>query len=221
MTIEALAQHIPSNLLQLSGSVFYSGRNAFLPQRPLYILGLNPGGCPEELASNTIGHQVNSVITTSQDDWSAYRDESWQGAQPGKHGMAPRVLHLLEKLRLNAGTVPASNLVFVRSRREAGIRRNEMQILADCCWPFHQAVIELTQPRAILCFGKTTGMYVRERLIAHELIGEFVERNNRRWKSQSFTGMGGIKVIVGTHPSIADWCAPNTDISQLVADSLQ
>jgi len=48
------------------------------------------------------------------------------------------------------------------------------------------------------------------------LIDEFVETNNRRWKSQAYTNKDGVKVIVATHPSIADWCAPDTDPSKMI-----
>jgi hypothetical protein len=34
-------------------------------------------------------------------------------------------------------------------------------------------------------------------------------------------GAGEIRVIVATHPSIADWTAPSTDPSDLVLDALR
>ena len=149
----------------------------------------------------------------------SYRDESWEGAPPGTLGMAPRVLHLFAGLGLSAGQVPCSNLVFARSQRE-GDMQSEMAFLANLCWPFHAFVLEQLRPRAILCFGKTAGRYVRSKVGADTLCGEFVEANNRRWLSQTFVSISGIKVIVATHPSIADWTVISTDPTELIREAL-
>ena len=121
--IEGIASEVPGHLAGRSGKVFYSGRNAFSRASPLYLLGVNPGGSPDTHATETVGSHTQSVLQTFPADWSAYRDESWKGAAPGTLGMAPRVLHLLQRLELSPGSVPASNLVFVRSAREAHIER--------------------------------------------------------------------------------------------------
>lgn len=94
--------------------------------------------------------------------------------------MQPRILHMYRTLGLSPGAVPASNLVFVRSRREGDIAP-DVKRLADLCWPFHRCVLETLQPRVVLCLGKTAGDYVRERVGAHELYATFVEENERRW----------------------------------------
>lgn len=221
MAIEALADRIPKHLLERSGKVFYSGRNAFSAPCPIYMLGVNPGGSPDDHRAETVESHTNAVLHSLPPNWSAYRDESWEGAAPGTYGMAPRVLHLLNGLGLDPGSVPASNLVFVRSRREAHIHANDMSTMADACWPFHAHAIEVLQPRVILCFGQTAGKYVRRRLGAGRMIGEFVEQNNRRWKSTAFAASHGTNVVVATHPSIANWCAASTDITPLVQGIMQ
>ena len=215
-TIEAFAEQIPAQLLSRSGKVFYSGRNAFAVQSVIYVLGVNPGGDEAE----SIGEHTTAVLRSHADDWSAYRDESWKGAMPGTYGMAPRVLHLFSTLGFNPGSVPCSNLVFARSRRE-GDMGDEMAPLAELCWPFHAFAIKQLRPRAILCFGKTAGNYVRGKVGANALYAEFVEANNRRWHSQAFVGDSGLRVVVATHPSIADWNATNTDPTQFIREALQ
>ena len=52
--IEEFAKIIPSKLLFESGSVFYSGRQAFSRKNGLYILGLNPGGDPDKQKNEII-----------------------------------------------------------------------------------------------------------------------------------------------------------------------
>jgi len=219
LTIEALAQRIPRDLLRRSGKVFYSGRAAFSVHPALYVLGANPGGDPPNYEAETVESHTAAVLHSHPDDWSAYRDESWEGAAPGTYGMAPRMLHLFAGLGLAPGQVPASNLVFARSCRE-GHMKNEMKGLADLCWPFHATVIEQLRPPLILCLGQTAGRYVRRRLGANALVGELVETNNRRWRSQTFVDGSGLKVVVATHPSIVDWTAASSDPTPLVRDAL-
>jgi hypothetical protein len=202
-----------------SGSVFYSGRDAFSGTRPLYLLGVNPGGNPSVKSEETLRSHTNTVLREVPDNWSAYRDESWEGAPAGTWRMQPRVLHLLRSLKLDPGAVPASNIVFLRSRREDSIDGN-LEELAEACWPFHRRVIEELNVRTVLCFGQTAGKWVCNQLGADRLIAQFVEQNNRRWKSTSFRNIDGITVVVGTHPSIVDWTSPTTDPSELVRQAI-
>ena len=219
MAIEHLANLIPSELLSRSGSVFYSGRNAFSAQASLYVLGINPGGCPDAHKDSSVGTHTAGVLSSNLADWSAYRDERWEGRDPGTVGMAPRILHLFRRLNVNPGSIPASNMVFARSRREGNIAA-EMRYLKELCWPFHARVISTISPRVIVCLGQTVGSFVRSKIGAHNQIGEFVENNNRRWRSRSFSNTAGIKVVVATHPSIANWCSPATDPTSLVIEAL-
>jgi uracil-DNA glycosylase family 4 len=219
MAIEELAKLIPTNIHGCSGKVFYSGRLAFSQPSTLYMLGLNPGGCPVESMKETVAAHTNEVLSIHLPDWSAYRDESWEGRHPGTFGMAPRILHLFRRIGLNPGHVPASNLVFVRSRREAQLF-SEIRALAELCWPFHARAIQLIRPKVILCLGKTAGWHVRNKLGAHTLKGEFVESNKRCWRSEFFSTSDGPNVVVATHPSIANWCAASADPSNLVESAL-
>lgn len=213
--INELVQLIPRILHANSGKVFYSGRLAFSSPSRLYVLGLNPGGDPVKQTTETVAAHTQEVLTLKPHDWSAYRDESWGDTIPGTHKMQPRVLHLFARLGLAPGMVPCSNLVFVRSRREKNLEGNT-QSLADLCWPFHARVIELLRPRAILCLGQTAGKYVKKRLGATIQLDEFVEINNRKWRTTVFASNSGVNVILATHPSIADWTVSQTDPSSLV-----
>lgn len=219
VSIELFANLIPPSLVHESGKVFYSGRAAFSKPSPLYMLGVNPGGNPADYLIETVGRHTHLVLNELPYNWSAYRDEEWEGAPPGTYGMAPRVLHLLNRLGVNPGSVPASNLLFVRSRREEHIQ-DRPSVLADLCWPFHAKVIEVLRPKVVLCFGRTAGKYVSGKLGARHLVETFVEQNNRRWESNAFKADDGVHVVVATHPSIANWTKPITDPSVLVLHAL-
>lgn len=218
-SFEAAKANIPVSILGKSGRVFYSGRNAFSAVAELYLLGVNPGGDPTAYRDDTVASHTEWVSHHAPTDWSAYRDERWKGKAPGRHGMQPRILHMFQALGLNPGAVPASNLVFVRSRREGDIAA-EMNDLADLCWPFHRFVIDNLRPKVILCLGKSAGGYVRAKTGAHRKYATFTEQNRRKWQSNAFLSASGLKVVVATHPSIADWTAAEPDPTGLVKSAL-
>jgi len=65
--IEAFAMRVPAELLAESGKVFYSGRAAFAGPAPLYVLGVNPGGAPENYQTETVGNHTHEVLTRLPD----------------------------------------------------------------------------------------------------------------------------------------------------------
>ena len=201
-----------------SGSVFYTGRAAFAQKAPLYILGLNPGGSPEAQADETIGRDLADWGDLPE-RWSAYKDESWNGATAGTWGMQPRMLHMFEKLGLDPHCVPASNVVFVRSNGEAALA-HEKAVLLRQCWPVHQAVIERLGTSTILCLGGTAGKWMRDYLGAAALAGRFRETNARGWASEAHLNAGNVCVITVTHPGRADWRNPAADPTPLVREML-
>jgi len=218
--IDELIKFIPPSLQSRSGKVFYSGRNAYTRRSPVYILGVNPGGAPDEHATETVQSHTELVLRSLSADWSAYRDESWKGKAPGKAGMQPRILHLIDMLGLAPGIVPASNLVFARSSRESTFDGDILQMAREC-WPFHSKVIELLRPRIIVCLGSTAGNYVCGKLGATKQIDQFVEKNKRQWTSRLYSNGLSASVAVLTHPSIANWCSEATDPSGLVVRAIQ
>lgn len=217
--IAELQRLVPIELGSRSGKVFYSGRGAFSQPSDLYVLGLNPGGDPDVHASETVASHTAEVLTRFPTDWSAYRDESWEGSPPGQWGMQPGVLHMFRQLGREPGAVPCSNLVFPRSRSAAHLKQ-ELSTLVEQCWPFHLAAINLLRPRAILCFGQDAGKVLCQRTAASQLIGEFIESNHRGWASRAYQSPLGFKVVVVTHPSRAEWRNPAADPTPLVAAAL-
>lgn len=209
----------PKTLYHRSGSVFYSGRAAFATSSRLYVLGLNPGGSPTEQADETIGHHL-STWRSLPEHWSAYKDDVWQGMPAGTCGMQPRVLHMFSRLGLDPRDVPASNVVFVRSNREASLAAEKTELLQQC-WPVHRSVIDTLGVEVIVCFGATAGNWVRRLIGADKKIGEFIEQNARRWRSEAHESPTGERVVTVTHPSIADWRNPAADPTGLIADALK
>jgi hypothetical protein len=210
---------IPHSVLDRSGAVFNTGRTGFSSPSPIYLLGVNPGGNPEEHRHETVASQTEQVLRHHPAEWSAFADASWRGRAPGTCGMQPRVLHLIAALGLDARRVPASNLVFARSAGEDSFEGN-MVAMAHETWPFHQAVIKHLGVRVVVCFGQTAGNFVRGRLGAHQEVDTFIEDNRRGWRSTLHQQPGGIHVATLSHPSKAKWSVPQTDPSALVKRAL-
>jgi hypothetical protein len=213
--IEQITECIDPELRKMSGKVFYSGRTAFSGAARVYVLGNNPGGDPVEKVAATVGADIDSVLSRKPAEWSAYCDESWGGRPAGDHPLQRRLRHLLSGLELDPRHVPASNLMFVRSRRSADLRA-DADALIEKCWPMHEAVLATLRPEALICLSVDTGKRLRARLNASRHIGSFEERNNRRWQSHARRTRSGLIVFGLTHPSIANWTNPRTDPSPMV-----
>lgn len=213
--IQSFARLIPQSVMNESGSVFYSGREAFSAPSTIYILGYNPGGSPDLQADETVSWHTRKVIEDMPAQWSAYQDESWQNSQPGTFGLQPRILHMLRELNLSARLVPASNVVFVRSRGEADLK-GRFENLATEAWPFHQAVIDNLKIKVLLCLGGSAGEFIRKQTSATRQVDSFTETNRRNWQSLAHVNSSGLVVVTLTHPSRADWTNRDADPSGLV-----
>ncbi|MDO9472015.1 MAG: hypothetical protein Q7J28_03095 [Caulobacter sp.] len=217
--LESLLELVPPEIQHRSGSVFYSGRSAFAGPSKVYLLGLNPGGSPEDQVGNTIGRNIADAVARKEDDWSAYVHERWEGAKAGAHGMQPQIQHMFGQLGFEPQHVPASNVVFVRTKGEAGLKA-EKNALLDQCWPVHAAVIERLGVEVVLCLGMTAGRWVGERLNADHPVAEFTETNQRGWTSQIHRNSCGQYVAALTHPGRTNWRNPDADPTPMVYDLL-
>ncbi len=214
--IEQFGRNVPSSLHALSGSVFYSGRAAFSGPRELYILGLNPGGDPDKQSGDTIERQIRLAVGGTPEHWSAYCDESWNTKAPGTSTLQRRLRHVFSGIGIDLRRTPSSNLIFVRSKRKATLVGG-FNALADACWSFHREVIAQLNVRLVVCLGISTGMEVCRRTGALRKIDEFAEQNARGWISSVHENGQGLRVASLAHPSIADWTAPATDPTPLIA----
>ncbi len=139
-------------ILDESGYVLYSAANSLKPC-PVYLLGSNPGGSPEDHAEATVRASINALPTKTINN---YLDEAWGATQKSwQEGEAPlqqRVVWLLEQLGLSPRKVPCSNLIFVRSKEIANLPFNP---LADLCWKVHEQIIEIVSPEIVMVFGNS------------------------------------------------------------------
>jgi hypothetical protein len=215
MLYDQLHALVPRYLYEASGKIFYSGRSAFAANSKFYLLGFNPGGDPIEQKDDTIGKNIRYALDGREENWSAYVDERWTSQEIGESLMQRNVRYLCKKLGVDPKQVPASNLIFERTRRESFLIGDRKQLIKDC-WPVHQAVIDNLMVRILICFGKSTGDHVRKVIGANELIDTFIEKNDRRWPSHVHKSSDGKFVVTLTHPGVAYWTVTASDPTRMI-----
>ena len=228
--IEDFYALVPPSLLDVSGKAFYSGRDAFGSSSPLYILGLNPGGAPEDYPDETIRTHTDKVLHDVPDNWCAFTDEVWgvNGSRP-RHPMQKNVRHLLAMLGLDCRKVPASDLVFPRSQNAEKITKNKVEFahLIKACWPFHRAVIQQLGVNVIVCMGRDAERGTIACLEADNPslgkfaeVDRFVEDGGLKQISRTYRNNGSVTVVQLLHPSRFHWTSPKSDPTELVRRAL-
>ena len=220
--IDDFIKLIPTSLMDESGTVFNSGRQTFESPSGLYILGANPGGKPKSFTKDkyTVRQNVEDVLQRWSEDYSPYRDQRWGGfKKPGNHPMQRGLLHLFSRVNRRPEEVPASEVVFLRSKDLTELR-GRFDSIAEQCWPFHQAVIENLEVKVIVCLGRKVGGFVRRQMAAVQRVCEYREELPRRWRSFSHKNHEGIFVVTLAHPSRSEWSNERCDPTRLVVNAL-
>lgn len=190
-----------------SGRVLYSAAETLRPS-PLYLLGLNPGGNPT-VQTETVGESLASLPTRQE---NAYLDESWKGKPNGRSVLQLRVQWLLQQLGFAIRDVCASNLIFTRSvdATDSGYPQT-----ASLCWPIHEQILRIVQPRLIVVFGNSDispFQFLRNQFQPESII--YQHSGHGDWRCSGFSAANGLKVVgmphlsryaVDRHPQIAEW----------------
>jgi len=167
------------------GKVLYSGL-ATLKPAVILLLGYNPGGDPADETETAEHHLSNSI--NRRPDWNEYLDAAWSPGgrryAPGRAPMQRRVAHLLEGIGYATRSVCASNLIFVRSRNAGSLEDQES--LALRCWPVHEFILEIVQPRCIVTLGGEVSRFVCSKGILISRPDPFPSGHGN-WKCSHFT----------------------------------
>lgn len=141
-----------TGLADKSGAVLYSSIRTLSPG-PLYLLGYNPGGGPEDEPQTVRGHLR---WVQGKANWNEYICGEWKPGKrqlgPGEAPMQKRVRALLKGVGLETEDVCASNLIFIRSRDDGKL--SQPAELANKCWPVHEFILSKVRPKAILTIGR-------------------------------------------------------------------
>ena len=210
-SFEYFAGLVPSDLLDHSGEVFYSGRAAFSDRSEgVYLLGYNPGSDPSDPRLRTVKSSIDQMGRRAE-RFSLYY-EPWEEGR--REQMQQGIWHLFERTGLDPCLTPSSNCVFVRSIGTQELPdRNRLEA---ACWKFHEAVISGLGIRLIMCLGTDALTVVCKRVRTVRQIDEHVEANRRKWRSRAFETASGMVVVGLTHPSRVAWRKPPSDPCALV-----
>ncbi len=190
-------------ILDQSGHVLYSSA-ATLRRGPLYIIGHNPGGLPERRGTDTVRTSLEEL---PQKTINNYLDEQWitvrgRMRDAGQAALQRHVVWLLEHLGLSPREVPASNLLFNRSRGVASSSYNEN---VELCWKVHEQILNIVRPHGLIVFGnsgKSPYSFLHSRFgYMPELIHP---SGHHTWRCRAFTSPGGLRIIGLPHLSRYD-----------------
>ena len=195
-------------IARLSGEVIYSSA-ATLTLGPLYLLGHNPGGSPDNNDLPTIGRSLHKLPTRTT---NSYLDYCWNGRPPGGSPLQVRVRWLLEQLGLDPRRVLASNLIFPRSRDAA---TSKFEHFAELSWPVHEQILTLVQPRLILAFGNSGRSPYSFLARKFQMDSEArLPSGHGMWACRTFVVPGRFRVVglphlsryrINGHPKVINW----------------
>jgi len=188
-------------VLDRSGGILYSAAKTLSPGK-LYIMGLNPGGDPENSESN-IGKSLDQLPQRTS---NAYIDEAWDNrSRQLEKGQAPlqrRIAFLAQSLGCALEDVCATNLIFMqtRSARELEFNRD-----AERCWPVHEMMLAMVRPKLILAFGNSAiSPYGYLRQIHSSAAETKIPAGHGSWECKSFaTQIAGVQVAVVGFPHLS------------------
>jgi uracil-DNA glycosylase len=149
----ALARERIPELLNRSGAILYNGWSTVRPGR-LYLMGLNPGGKPEQISQSIIDH-----LQSLHDDHCEYEVPwMWQNrcAKAGEHPHQKRVKMIVKCLSERISDVCAANAIFIRSCGAADL--TDAPALFRRCWPVHELLLSIVRPKIIVALGNSNAL---------------------------------------------------------------
>jgi hypothetical protein len=129
--------------LQRTGGTLYSGHGTLRPG-DVYLLGTNPGGVGE--GKNTLDALLDTLPSSGENE---FFQGQWDERSKRLQQTIKAVLRLVSP---NPMEVCASNLIFVRSSAQNELPENFWK-LAEVCWPVHEFILSVVQPRVVITFG--------------------------------------------------------------------
>lgn len=166
---EIVREYLPTELYEKSGAVLFSPAST-LRRDDVYLMGLNPGGHPDDCSGSIIDH------LSPPEGTSPYTHECWQSkCEDSKHSrpcihLTPdgatneaalnrhqrNAAKLHSALRAKPGEIFSANAIFGRSTSLAKLLAQTGFNAAHWwrhCWPVHQRFLAIVRPRMIVTLG--------------------------------------------------------------------
>jgi hypothetical protein len=202
-SVVVAGQRLPASILDQSGEVLYSGSQT-LRRGPVYLLGLNPGGNPND-HKETVRDRLKELPSRR---WNNYQ-VSWAGRKPGAHRLQRGVQWVADELGLRVEDICASNLIFVRSKDERG---SGFPDSARECWPVHRAILAVVRPTLVITFGNSPYNFLKDELGAVSE-SDPCPAGHANWQCRAFQA-NGMRVVglphmsvyaIYKHPKVGKW----------------
>ncbi len=200
--IPQIARENLSDFLDKAGGILYSGHETLTPGA-VYLLGFNPGGT----GGKSLGLNIDSMLSNTD---NSYLDEVWENGKgecaKGEAPLQKRVQWVLESIGLNPKEVCASNLIFLQSRQANDIS----YALAEKCWPVHEAILNIVQPKLIIAFGnsKTSPFGYMHSMFGGDV--EYFPSGHGDWSLKGFNcQIGGRSVYIAGLPHLSRYSPIN------------
>jgi hypothetical protein len=163
-------------LIKEEGATLYSSFET-IRKGELYILGLNPGGGK----AMTIEKSLDRI---EKEDYNEYTIDWGSGA--GQHPLQKNIVAIAKLFDLNVLDVCASNLIFVRSRGQAGAGYESR----DRYWPIHKHILSIVRPSTIIAFGNGAISPYRhlEQMAKDKIYYDSIDAGHGNYKCRSFIG---------------------------------
>jgi hypothetical protein len=181
MTIEEFIAGAKADLgdfVRESGVILYSSPKT-LKVGNVYLLGINPGADPDGLDDPDIETHLDKLASS---DTNRYIDGEWDRGRIGTDPFQLRVVWLLRSLGLDPRDVCSSNLIF---RRSDGQGTSGYPETAYRCWPVHQRILSIVQPKMIICLGNLPFDYVTSRGSSESPQAEEFPSGHGSWQCRS------------------------------------
>ena len=162
--------------LSKSGEFIYSATNT-LRKGDVYLLGFNPGSSPDDKTQRTIKEDLENFESTTI---NKTLDEFWSDDKKSTkplQDILPQLIHYL--LDIDLREICQSNLIFARSIDATSL--DDFMSHADKCWPCHELILNIIQPKLLLCNGSG------EKNSSYSYIGKKFEVNDLEWKEHGNT----------------------------------
>lgn len=202
-SVIAAGQQLPRSILDQSGEILYSGSQT-LRRGPIYLLGLNPGGNPNEHKA-TVRDRLRDLPSQRRNKYLV----NWGGRKPGAHPLQRGVQWLAAELGVRLEDVCASNLIFARSPDE---RTSGFPDSARHCWPVHRTILAVVKPTLIIAFGKSPYRFLRDQFGPSSEADPF-PAGHANWTCRAFRS-GEVQVVglphmsvyaIHLHPEVGVW----------------
>lgn len=134
-----------------SGAVLYSGRASLRPS-PVYVMGFNPGGNPNE-HPRSVAEDLALTRDKVPANWCSYTDLEWDRPKGQSMGLRPHQRNFLAfaaALSVKPSDIPAANAIFRRTQSASEV---DEQTEFARCWPIHAFFLSVVRPVAIVCIG--------------------------------------------------------------------